>query len=74
MCPEALVETMADTLPEVVGSKKIGGILGFVEPEAPVDLLGDTLAGVEAETIGETLNKVENESLVHTQAERVSNN
>lgn len=37
VCPEALVERMADTLPEVVGAKKIGDLLGFVEPEAPVD-------------------------------------
>jgi len=64
---------MADTLLEVVRAKKISDILGFVEPEAPFDELGDALAGVEAETIGETLNKVEDGSLVHTQAKRVSN-
>lgn len=73
MRPESLVEKMAETLPEVVGTKKIGDILGFVNPEAPVVELGDTLAGVEAETIGETLNKVDDESLVHTKAERVWN-
>ena len=47
MKSEALVDTISDTLSEVV-AKTIADTLTFVEPKAPVIIVGDTVAEVEA--------------------------
>ena len=53
MMAEAL-DTLAVTLSELV-AKTIGDILTYVEPEAPVETLADTLADAESYTVGNTL-------------------
>ena len=54
---EALVDTLPDTLSEVV-AKKIAHTLSCVEPEAPVKTEADTDAGVKAYTVVDTETKL----------------
>lgn len=49
-------------------AKIIGDTPMYVEPRAQVKLLDDILADVKAWPGGDTLNKVQGETLVHTQA------
>ena len=49
-------------------TKTIGDTVTYVEPEAPVETLDDTLADVGVLPVGDKLNKVEAERLVHTKA------
>ena len=48
-------------------AKIIGDTPMYVEPRAQVKLLDDILADVKAWPGGDTLNKVQGETLVHTQ-------
>lgn len=49
-------------------AKIIGDTPMYVEPRAQVKLLDDILADVKGWPGGDTLNKVQGETLVHTQA------
>lgn len=49
-------------------AKIIGDTPMYVEPRGQVKLLDDILADVKAWPGGDTLNKVQGETLVHTQA------
>ena len=49
-------------------AKIIGDTLMYVEPKARVKMLDDILADVKAWPGGNTLNEVQGETLVHTQA------
>ena len=49
-------------------AKIIGDTPMYVEPRAHVKLLDDILADVKAWPGGDTMNKVQGETLVHTQA------
>ena len=46
--------------------------LGDMEAKAMVDILADTIAEIEAETLGETLGDVETEALVDTLPDTVT--
>jgi len=55
-----------------VVAKTIANTLTYVEAEVPLKTECDTVAGVEAYTEVDTLNKVKAEVLVYTQAQHVS--
>ena len=58
MQDQALVDTPSASLLVVV-LNTIGDILTYMEPEALVETLADTLAAVGTQLGGDTLNKVE---------------
>ena len=54
---EALVDTLSETLSEVV-AKTIAGTLTCEKTEAPLKTEGDTLAGMAAYTVVDTVEEV----------------
>ena len=64
---EPLVDTLTDTLSEVV-AKTIADALTCVEAKEPFKTEASTLAGVDPYSCLHTLNELEAEALVYTQA------
>ena len=65
MREEALVNTLANGLPEVE-AKALNNILDVVEAKALVDMLADTLVQMDGETCVDTINDVLTQILVDT--------